>query len=310
MIRYYIFAMISMIALPLFGQEAQQPSIMVMPSDNLLKRLGYLSMKEIQGRQTPIRDYQSALINEADLKFIISGIKESFAARGFPLEDLETTLKNIQTEAAYDIMEDYDFDPKAMILKAARPDIVLDLTYELRNNGMTNQFIFNIEANDAYSHKGISSASDPGIETTSTNVPKLMKEQLEKNMNNLQQLLMQHFQDLREKGREVTLRLKIEKGAISSFKRERCGTGKPYNRWIKDWLNKNTKNGYGKRVINTDKELYYTQIRIPLYDDSGYPISASDWAEKLLDDLEVDCNIIALDNSNGLGEAIIVFINN
>ena len=300
-------------ATTLAGQEdKQKASIMVLPSDNLMKRLGYLEYKTIQGVDYPVRDYQKALIEDGDLKFVISGIKESFAERGYLLEDLEQSLKSFQNEQSLDNLENFDFDSRAHALKTARPDIILDLTYDHRSDGMTNKFIFNIEAVDAYTLKGISSASHPGIETINNNIPELMVEQLELNIHNLQDLINLHFSDLKENGREIALRIISEDGAVSDFRKNRiCTTDDekllPVSRWISEWLKANTASGYGKRVLNSAKELKYNHIRIALTDDDGYPISASDWSYSLIEALEDNCqSLLVIDYSSGLGEAFLV----
>ena len=307
--KYLIYLICFLFVTTLVGQEdRQKASIMVIPSDNLLKRLGCLTYQEIQGVEYPVRNYQKAFIDHSDLKFVISGIKESFAERGYPLEDLEQTLKSIQNEQSMDNLENFDFDSRALALKSARPDIVMDLTYELRNNGMTNQLIFNIEAVDAYTMKGISSASHPGIETTSRNVPKQMKEQLELNLHNLQDLINKHFGDIKQNGREISLRIVSENGAVEDFRRTRLCGNLPLANWLPKWLKENSKNNYGKRVLNSAKELKFSHIRIPLKDDNGYPMSASDWAMSLMDSFLENCSeeLIMIDYSYGLGEAFLV----
>lgn len=293
----------------LVGQVGgQKASIMVIPSDNLMKRLGCLQYKEIQGLDYPIRNFQKAFIDHADLKFVISGIKEAFAERGYPLEDLEQTLKSIQNEQSLDNVESFDFDPRTLALKSARPDIILDLTYEMRNNGMTKQLVFNIEVIDAYTLKGISSSTSPGIETTSNNVPALMKEQLELNINNLQDLINLHFQDIAKNGREISLRIVSENQAISDFRRDRLCGNLPLASWIPQWLKENSINGYGKRTLNSAKEIKFNHIRIPLKDKGGYAMSASEWSAHLMDAFFEECSEdhFIVDYSSGLGEAFLI----
>jgi hypothetical protein len=291
------------------AQEAQQPSIMVIPSDNLLLRLGCLTEENQQGKKVYIRDYQKAFVEDDRLKFIISAIDERFAARGFPLEHLEQTLKQLQNETAADATENFDTDAKTRILKVARPDIILDLTYNFTEMGMTNKLTFIMEALDAYTLKSVASAQHAGVQTTSRDVEKLMAEQVENNINNLQDLMGQHFDDLRKNGREITLRIVIENQAVDDFRRDRCGDSLPYAMWVQKWVRANAVNGVQKRSMATAKELRFSSIRIPLFDEEGYPVSASDWSFKLTEALVEDCNIIAIDYTQGLGDAFVVITN-
>lgn len=289
----------------------QKASLMVIPSDNLLKRLDCLEYKEFQGVQYPLRDYQKAFVENSDLKFILSGIKESFAERGYPLEDLEQTLKGIDFQNSSDNLENFNFDPRLQVLKSARPDIVLELTYEFRGveneDDMTKRLIFNLEAIDSYTKKSIAAAAHPGLETLSNNLPQLMQEQVEQNMHRFQDQINLYFQDILENGREISLRIVSENNAISDFRRDRLCENIPMTSWIPKWLKTNTVNGYGKRTINSASELQYNSIRIPLNDSNGFPISASEWSLHLIDDIMKQCpDIFPIDYSSGLGEAFLV----
>ena len=291
-----------------YSQDAQQPTIMVFPSDNLLKRLDCLKEYDNQGAKVYLRDYQKAFVEDINLKFIISSIQERFSDLGFPLQDMEYNLKQLQTERAIDNSENFDADAKTILLKTARPDIFLDLDYEFRDMGMYNQLIFIINAIDAYTYKSVASAQHPGVETSNNSVVNAMAEQVEMNINNLQSLMQKHFDDLKKNGREITLRVAIENDAISDFRRERCGKY-PYHMMIQQWIKANTVNGAHRRDMVSAKELKFTQIRIPLYDENGFPQGASDWAFKLSEKITEECGLIGIDFTQSLGDAFIVISN-
>lgn len=293
----------------LFSQGAQQPTIMVFPSDNLLKRLNCLEEFTQKGATSYQRNYQKAFVDEIDLKFVITGIQERFADKGFPLQDLEYTLKQLQTQRAQDQVENFDLDMKAQLLNTARPDIFLDLDYEFRKFGMYNKLIFTINAIDAYTTKSIGSAQSDGLETSSNDIVKVMDEQIEKNMNNLQSSMMVHFEDLKTNGREIMLRVKVENEAVSDMRRDRCGEKLPLAMWIQNYIKSNSVNGMHKREIVSAKELKFSQIRIPLYDENGYPQGSSDWSYNLAEKLNLECGILAIDFTTSLGEAFIVLSN-
>lgn len=71
------------------------PTLMVIPSDGMLNKMGYIKKVDNQGVTSYIRDYNGLLINESDVKFIIASIEEEFAVIGYPLENLEQQLKMI-----------------------------------------------------------------------------------------------------------------------------------------------------------------------------------------------------------------------
>lgn len=293
----------------LFCQTTQQPTIMVFPSDNLLKRLNCLEEFTQKGATSYNRRYQKAFVDEIDLKFVITGIQERFADRGFPLQDLEYTIKQLQTQRTQDQVENFDVDMKAQLLNTARPDIFLDLDYEFRKFGMYNKLIFIVNAIDAYTYKSIGSAQSDGVETSSNDLVKVIEEQIEMNMNNLQSLMMEHFQDLKTNGREITLRVKVENEAVNDMRRDKCGEKLPIAMWTQNYVKKNSVNGMHRRDLVSAKEMKFNQIRIPLFDENGYPQAASDWAYKLAEELNLECGILAIDFTTSLGEAFIVLSN-
>ncbi len=109
---------------PVNINEQQKPTIMVIPSDALLNRLECLTQIDNQGSPSYIRDYQKAFIEESDLKFAIAEIQSQFVKAGFPLEDLEQTLKSIQDNNAVDNVDGKQKDAKTLLLNTARPDII------------------------------------------------------------------------------------------------------------------------------------------------------------------------------------------
>ena len=308
MMRFFLLTIMSFVVAAVSAQDVQQPSIMVIPSDNLLLRLDCLTEVDNEGLTVYNRDYQRAFVQDASLKFVISAINERFAEVGFPLTSLEQTLKGIQTERAMDNVEGLDFDIKSMVLQTARPDIIIDLNYTYVDKGMTGLVTFNIEAVDAYSFLSIASAVNDGngVETLNkSNLEGILAEQVENELENFQSLIGIHFEDLRANGRLISLRVKSELGVISDFRRDKCGS-KPIGRWIKDWLKRNTANGAPQSKKATKTELKYL-VRIPLYGEDGYAYSASDFVYTLIDALDSECGMFAIDNTQGLGDAFLLF---
>jgi hypothetical protein len=311
--RIHLLFTLALLLLPVLctcicAQEATQPSVMIMPADGLIKRLGHLKRVEIDGRTRTVQNYEQLFIDEPELRFAISQIQEKFAVRGFPLKDLEFSLKRINTEEAFDAAENIDIDLKAILLKSAQPDMYLDLDYFEAGSGLDRSLTFNIRAVDAYTNQAVSTASNSGIPTTSTNGAAMLEEQVERNIQNLQSQMAEHFADLKANGRAIALRVGLEEGApIQDFRKERCGT-LPYNHLVRDYLKRNTVNGAHHLQGVSAKEISYDVIRIPMYDDEGYPMGAADWTFQFSEYLNAQCGVFSIDNSSKLGEAYILFI--
>ena len=290
--------------------KATQPTIMIFPSDALVKKLGHLKRVEIDGRKRTFQDYEQLFIDESEFRLAVSQIQERFADKGFPLKDLEFSLKKINTQEAFDEVENIELDLKSILLKSAQPDIYLDLDYFYTGSGLSKKLGFNLRAIDAYTLKAVATASNSGSATLNNNLTENLVEQVENNIENLQSLMQKHFSDLRENGREISLRINVEKGApIRDFRRERCSK-KPYTRIFQDYIKRNTKKGAHHLDANSAKEVRYDVIRIPLFDAEGYPMGAAEWAYQFSEYLSDTCDVTVIDISSKLGEAHLLFISN
>lgn len=290
------------------AQKPTQPSIMILPADGLLQRSGHLKRIEIDGRMRTVQDYEQLFIDEPELRFAISQIQERFAERGFPLTDLEFALKRINTEEAFDATENIDIDLKGILLKQAKPDIYLDLDYFYSGSGLQRTLAFNIRAIDAYSDLAVATASHEGIASVRNNVAATLAEQVELNINNLQELMQQHFDDLKANGRIISLRVSLETNSlIRDFRRERC-QNLPYTHFIRDYVKRNSVEGTHHLDAASAKDIRYDQIRIPLYDAEGYPMGAADWAFALAEFINEQCDQYVIDITAKLGEAHILFL--
>ena len=84
--------------------QAKKPTIMVVPSDVWCNDNGYMMEFDNQGKKVKVPDYKRALQENADLLLVISKINEMMAERGFPLKNLESSLKTLENESAEDAL--------------------------------------------------------------------------------------------------------------------------------------------------------------------------------------------------------------
>ncbi|MCB0550184.1 MAG: hypothetical protein KDD19_21630 [Phaeodactylibacter sp.] len=286
---------------------------MIIPSDNQLNRLGALEEIDNQGFTVYNRDYQKAFIESSDLKLVIAALEGVFAERGFPLVNLEQNLKGIQNQMALDIAEGLRPDALSAMLNVARPDIIMELTYELQSGGMTNALSYTLSAIDAYTFKTVSSVADPGVESLKSNIAQLLAEQVERTTQNLQATLKEHFADIRQNGREIKIRITAHEEGIVRFNdwSDSCDDEWLYifGDWVKgkakEWLNSGKTNGAFKQGIST-ATVYEAQFRIPLYGEDGFSIAASDIARAFRGEMRKKCGLNTRDVTQGIGEAKIV----
>lgn len=288
------------------AQRARPLSLMVIPSDNHLKRLNCLVEKKPQGEVSYERQYLKAFINEIDLEFAVSAIQGKFAERGLQLLDLQQTLRDMPNQELEDDLEDIDNDNLSRVLRYARPDIILELTYDVQGDAFS-KLVFILNAKDAYTKKAVVTVQHDGFDAVGKNVAEALSDQVEQNMQRFITGFQIYREDMDRDGREVIIRVVSKEGVISDFREDECGgTGEPWNNWLMDWIEKNEKPG-GKGFsskADSPKEQKFS-IYIDLFDAGGKAIGAADIARKLIKDIKQVCGVKATRSSKGLGEAII-----
>lgn len=287
----------------------QKPRLMVLPSDAILKRIGCLDSIHYDGRTAYQQQYQRALVNNLDLKFIITNIQERFSDAGFPLIDLEQSLKNLQEVGAIDRVSNIATDVRTVLLSSAKPDIVLEIDYSLRKVGMSNKLSFSLTAKDAYSllSSAIVSVNNPGIETVNSDVKDLIYEQVELNLNNFISGIGNYFENLKVKGREIELRITLTDPAPFLFSDWCDVCADEYGQVIRGYVRKNALNGAWRPSMPTsDLQLTYI-LNIPVIDKEGFPMSASDWVNEMRRYFRANYNLVSQDLTRGLNAGHIMF---
>ena len=303
----FVFSVLS-----LFGQvRPTQPTIMVIPSDALMKQLNCLKYIDNQGVKAPSPDYVTAFADYPNLKQVISKIGELFADRGFALQDMEATLKQIRDEEAEDgVILSKDGGEVAQsaldkVLIRAKPDLKLELTYTITSAGGPFRTVtFNLQAIDAYSNKQVGSASGTGPNSTETVDTRLLEEAVLTHVNNLQSQMQTHFDDLNKNGREVFVRVQVFDDA--GFDLEEEFDDAELNEHITAWMKKNTVNGTYRQSKLTENEIRFSNVRIPMFDSEGYAITASDFARQLISYLKTTYKVKSKNVTQGIGDVRIV----
>lgn len=101
--KLMLVAMMLVASLGVFAQ-AKKPTLMVMPSDAWCNEHGYMQTYGNQGSIEKVPDYKAAVSTDKQLNAVISKINNLMADRGFPLKDLQQTLKAVNTDAAEDAL--------------------------------------------------------------------------------------------------------------------------------------------------------------------------------------------------------------
>jgi hypothetical protein len=138
-----------------------------------------------------------------------------------------------------------------------------------------------------------------GESTTQT-----IQEDLKQNMLKFQQDIIKYFSDIMTRGRDITVRVAVEKGCKVKLSDESI-EGDTYADWIMDYIKTHTVKGAYKMQRNTDKELYFVNCRIKLINEDGTQYGVYDWTRDLQKNLRKNLGLKCTNKAQGLGEVLI-----
>lgn len=290
--------------------QAKKPTLMVVPSDNWCIKNNFTRDFDNMGSTVKVADYNRALQESSELLLVISKINELMTERGFPLKNMESTLRSLQNQSAEDALltgksgADVNESPIDKLKKAAKADIIMQLTWTVNQTGPKKSVTFNLQGIDAYTDKQIAGASGTGQPSFSAELPVLLEEAVLAHIDNFNGQLQKHFDDLFNNGREVSLRIMT----FSSFKGdlETEFEGKELSQIIEDWMAANTVKNRFSTTDATENNMLFEQVRIPLYDANNRAVDTRGWARDLQKMLADKYKITAKLMTRGLGQAQLV----
>lgn len=268
---------------------AHKPTLMVVPSDAWCIKEGYYTEVDNMGSLQKVPDYKQALQEDMNLKLAIATINDLMAEREFPLQDMEQTLKNIeQTNATMVAVTSKDGNSMAESLydkmtRTAKADIILELTWNITTQGPKNTLTYVLEGKDAYTGKSIGGANGTSTPSISADIATLLREAVIANIDNFNNRLQTHFDDMFDKGREVTLYINIfENNAAGIDLETEVGPDQiELIEIIDNWMAANTVQARYTKLFSTENAAAYTQVRIPLFMNNGNPMDTEKFAREL-----------------------------
>ena len=272
-----IFTLIILIAVSFAAfSQAKKPIIMLVPSDSYCDRNGFTqTFTDETGKKQVISDFSKAFskAESEELRLVISELSKIMADRGFPLKDLERTIKSIQqTNIERDLItspsgEVIRESPIDVIKRTAKADIILDLDFSVKTKGPQKFITFNMRGVDAYTNKIITAVSGDGKPSTSASIGILLEEAVLNYIDDFNSSLQRHFDDMFTNGREIVVMLNIWDNADFDFdtEYEYLGETGMLVDIIDVWMDDNCVNSRYSRLSNTENMIHYEQVRIPLF---------------------------------------------
>lgn len=285
--RVLLSVLFVVISLTMMAQ-AKKPTIMVIPSDTYCMKNGYTTeWVDENGVVNTVPDIANIFKKEdvEDLRLVISELSKIMAERGFPLKDLEQTLKSIQQESVeMSLLESSSsgaYVTESMLDKVkrtAKADIILDLDFTIMKKGPQRYISYNMRGLDAYTNKVIAANSGIGQPSVSAPINLLLEEAVLNYMDSFCAQLMAHFEDMARNGREVVVKFKVWDSSDVDFETE-FDFEDDYLELadiISYWMEDNTVNHAPTRTNATENFMTFEQVRIPLYKERNGRQSALD----------------------------------
>lgn len=311
-LKFIFFCLSLFLCLTATGQ-AKRPKLMVVPSDAWCKENGYTQTFDNQGSVEEISDYKAALQSDKNLNNVISKINILMADRGFPLQDLQQSIKSINNISAEDKLiqsktsgANIQESPLDRLRRTAKADIILEVDWTVNTVGPKQSITYNLRGLDAYSNKQVAGAQGTGSPSFSSEVPVLLEEAILNNMDNFTATLQQHFDDILTNGREVVIDIRVFDNA-EGIDLESEYDGYELTEVIDNWLAENTVNHVFNKSDATGTMTLYDQVRIPLYKANGMAQDAEGFTRELMRFLRkapynIPCKVI----NRGLGRCLLV----
>ena len=253
-----------------------------------------------------VQEYDKAFIDNKDLGPAVRTIGKMMQDRGFQLVDLETQLASQDLESALDNAGDEDIDVSAYdkLLETAGPDIALHINYYTETQGPRVTLFYDLTAFDAYTNKQVASTGLISYgPVMSAPLQTLIQSALLSSIDAFNAQLMQHFMDMQEKGREISVRINTFSGWEDGLETE--VNGRELTEILEEWMTNNCVAGRNHQKTASETSMYYDSARIPLFNENGKAVQAKQWLNGLRKYLKT-LNVPSKVKTRGLGQAQLI----
>lgn len=310
---FAMIALATVFAVAMSGQ-AKKPSLMVVPSDMWCNTHGFVVVEDSMGEQIPVPDYRKALMSDPYLIPVISKINGLMSDRGFPLKNLESEIKSLNTSSAEEAAitakdgSGVMTNTLAQLRQRSRADIILQLSWTINETGPKRSVTYTLQGLDSYTNKEVATATGTGAPSFTAEIPVLLEEAVNAHMDEFCERLQNHFEDLLTNGREVSMNIKVFDNP-NGYDLESEFDGKELREIIDNWVYDNTVSHRFSLVDETEVNMKYADVRIPIYDERGRAMAASNFGRSLQKFLKEKYTIAAKVDNAGLGLVNIYLFN-
>ncbi len=297
--------------------EGKLPTIMVVPSAVWCNKHGYMLTFDNQGKTEYFPDYEKALMDNLELNQAINTINARMAGRGFPLKDLEASLKTIKNESAEDAMtvsmegSTIAESPIDILRRTAKADIWIELEWFTteEKGGSMKRITYSMNAIDAYTDlavAGVSPTTSKEVYASSFQLPIQIENAIQGQFDPFCNSLRSYFDKMSKQGRAIKMRIltwdDFDEGLMAEFE------GEELHDIIEDWIAANTVKGkFGSPDISSSgNRMTIEQVMIPLQNKKGRDLDARSWARELQKMLRDNYGIESNLSTKGLGQVQLI----
>jgi hypothetical protein len=311
--KKYIFTIALALVALVASAQIKKPELMVIPSDVWCITNGFYTEVENMGTTVKVPNYKQALQESMGLKLAIAKLNDLMAERQFPLKSLEQEIKNLEQRRMEDNLtmskagNELSESPLDEVARSAKCDIILEISWDVKDMGPKHSLSYILEARDAYTSKSIGASSNTGAPSFSADVDVLLEEAIVANIDNFNNRLLDHFTEMQTIGREISLDVKVFANNAAGIDLETEFGDDELLDVINNWLQVNTVQGRFSMPYASENVANFTQVRIPVYDERGRAIDANGFAKSLSKMLKKEpYNIPSKVLVKGLGRAVII----
>lgn len=302
---------LSLVGVNSFAQ-AKKPTIMVMPSEAWCVEHNYVDIHDNMGETEQTPDYRLALQSDKHLNNVIAAVNTLMADRGFPLKDLQQTMRSIQSSSVEDALirssstgNNILETPLDRIRRVARADIILEVDWTLNVTGPKYSISYIIRALDAYTNKQVAGSQGTGPQSFSANIAVMLEEAVNDNIDSFCSQLTAFFENMLVNGREIAFDVSLfDNGGTGSL--DDVYNGITLSEIIEDFVAQNTVEHCFSLSDATESHMQFEQVMIPLYKVNGLAQDAYGFGRELMNHLRTVHKIKSKLYNRGLGRFLLV----
>lgn len=297
--------MVVFIAAAISAEAGAPPTVMVIPDDTWAKSKGYGTMKDFKGKQRFVVNYEECFLDQ-DFTNVLAAINSIMQDYGFPLKNYGAQSDEDDEDDAWDEMDEVEVDPLDDLANKAKPDMFVKIGWNKNPAGFNYSIDFRMDGVDSYSSKSVATVAPPTSKVVASCQPLggLVKVTVSDNMSEFTRKLQAHFDNIQEKGREVTVRCSIKKGSAINFMSE--FDGETLATHIYNWLEQNTVgHAFNERSASANR-LNYNEVRIPLKSATGSSMNSRIFCDGLAKYLKNTFGLRVENKTNSLGKGRLI----